>query len=314
MDPVGFQNGCMLAAVDWGHLAVSVLGGAALALGIVGLFGHSGRTEISPQRRIAVATGHADRRTVFESNLLAPLMWLLLQLMTKLAVPGAKRRLRATLIAAGSPKFYTAEEYMALSALRGLAAGAALMGATILYEGSASLVAGIIGFVGAFVLSVYRIYEISRKRVRQISRRVPYTLDLVGLAMGAGSTFTEAVRTVAGEDPDHPMNVELQTVLAEIDLGTTRQQALANLADRVTLESLRGIVASIIQAEQLGTPLEPVLKDQSTLLRLHRSVRAEKLAALASVRILVPSVLILFSVVLTVFAPLIVSAVRGSLF
>ena len=56
------------------------------------------------------------------------------------------------------------------------------------------------------------------------------------------------------------------------------------------------------------------MTDQSALLRLHRSVRAEKLAALASVRMLVPSVLIMISVVLTVFAPLIVSAVRGSLF
>ncbi len=136
----------------------------------------------------------------------------------------------------------------------------------------------------------------------------------IALAMGAGATFTEAVRTVIREDPKHPFNVELNTVLAEVELGTTRQQALRNMADRVPLESLRSIVASIIQAEGLGTPLSDVLKGQATLMRLQRSVRAEKLAAAASVRILVPSLLILVSVVLTVFGPVIIRAIKGELF
>ena len=143
---------------------------------------------------------------------------------------------------------------------------------------------------------------------------MPYTLDLVSLAMGAGATFTEAVRTVVREDPEHPFNVELNTVLAEVGLGTTRQQALRNMIDRIALESLRSIVAAIIQAEALGSPLSDVLKGQADLMRLQRSVRAEKLAAQASVRILLPGVLILVSVVLTIFAPLIILAVRGELF
>jgi tight adherence protein C len=152
------------------------------------------------------------------------------------------------------------------------------------------------------------------KRIRLISRHVPYALDLIALAMGAGATFTEAVRTVVREDPEHPFNVELNTVMAEIELGTTRAQALRNLADRIPLEGLRSIIAAIIQAEGLGTPLSDVLKQQSNLLRLQRSVRAEKLAAAASVRILVPSLLILISVVLTIFAPIIIRAVKGELF
>ena len=111
-----------------------------------------------------------------------------------------------------------------------------------------------------------------------------------------------------------PFNVELKAMLAEMDLGTTRRAALQNLAERVPIEMLRSIVASVIQAEELGTPLSDVLHSEATLLRLQRSVRAENAAAVASVRILLPSLLILMSVVLAVFAPAIVRAVKRGLF
>jgi tight adherence protein C len=241
-------------------------------------------------------------------------MWLLGRLMETLYWPWAKRRLHATLVAAGSPKFYTAEEYMALCLLWGLAGGVLLGGLMWLTGGQFSLVSALFGGLAGIGACVYHVSDLASKRLKSISRRVPFTLDLVALAMGAGSTFTEAVRTVTREAPTDPMNAELATVLAEMELGTTRRAALKNLAERVPLDSLRSIVASVIQAEELGTPLADVLRDQSALLRLHRSVRAEKMAALASVRILLPNLLILISVVLCVFAPVIIRAIRGQLF
>ena len=148
-----------------------------------------------------------------------------------------------------------------------------------------------------------------------ISKRVPYALDLLSLAMGAGATFTEAVRTVAREGGTDPFNAELNAMLTEIDLGSTRRRALQNLADRIPLDSLRSIVASAVQAEELGTPLADVLHAQATLMRLQRSVKAENAAAVAGVRILVPSLLILMGVILTLFAPSIIHFIRqGGIF
>jgi hypothetical protein len=49
------------------------------------------------------------------------------------------------------------------------------------------------------------------------------------------------------------------------------------------------------------------------MLRMYRSVRAEKLSASASLRILVPSMLILLAVVIIVFAPLIIRRIQGEL-
>lgn len=287
---------------------------AATAMLIVSIFGQTGRVQLSPQREAAIATGHTDRRTVFENQVLGPLLWVLLAIAHRLALPGLKRWLRQTLVASGNVNYYTPEEYLAMSLLVGLLLGAALGMAYMLVWGQFSFIAFLVGLAAGMAMTLYQLRDKAARRVREISKRVPYSLDLIALAMGAGATFTEAVRTVVRERSEDAFNVELRTVLAEIELGTSRRQALVSLADRVPLDTLRSIIASIVQAEELGTPLADVLRGQATLLRLHRSTRAENKAAVASVRMLVPSLLIMMSAVLAVFAPAILRVLRKGLF
>ncbi len=290
--------------------------GIFLAVGmlIVAVFGSGGRIQLSPQREAALASGEADRRTVFEQPLVRPIMWLLVGLGHRLAIPKTKSWLRRKLVAAGSPNYYTAEEYLALAILTGLLLGVLLSGGHLLMYGTHSIGAFILGLIAGVGLTLFKVYDDASKRVRLIWRRLPYALDLIALAMGAGATFAEAVRTITRESGDDPFLIELRTLLTEMDLGATRRTALGNLARRVPLDSLRSIVASVIQAEELGTPLATVLHDQATLLRLQRSVRAENAAAIASVRILIPCLLLVFAVILSVFGSFIVRAIRGGLF
>jgi tight adherence protein C len=302
-----------LAWSVWRLMISAALFGAVL-LFVYAIFSQPGRIRMSPQREAAIATGHTDRRTLFEVPVLRPVLWLLLVLAHRLAVPRVKRWLRRTLVAAGSPKYYTAEEVLALAMFFGAALGVLLEAVYLLLFGRFGLIGLGVGLIVGVFLSLYQLQDAAWKRIRRISRRLPYALDLIALAMGAGATFTEAVRTVVRERTDDPFHVELRAMLAEMDLGTTRRQALLSLADRVGLDSLRSIVASVVQAEELGTPLSDVLRDQSALLRLQRSVRAEELAARAGVRILVPCVLLVVAVILTVFGPAIVRVARGGLF
>ena len=299
---------------DWADGFLSLAIGMLVAIIIVAVFSQPGSVQLSPQREVAIATGHTDRRTAFEQPGLRPFMWLLLSACHSLNMPRAKDWIRRKLVAEGNENYYTPEEYLAVSIAAGIALAAFLVVAYLLVRSVFSIPMIVIGLVVGTLLSLYSLYSRAGKRIRRISRRVPYALDLVSLAMGAGATFTEAVKTVVHEDPADPFNVEMKTVLAEIELGETRRRALKNLADRVPLDSLRSIVASVIQAEELGTPLGEVLHAQATLMRLQRSVRAENAAAVASVRILLPSLLILMSVVLAVFGPAIVRGIRGGLF
>ncbi|HDZ22117.1 hypothetical protein LCGC14_0302400 [marine sediment metagenome] len=308
--------GVLAVTVDQAlHIGLSVAVFATVFMLVLALLGQPGKIQVSPQREAALATGHSDRRTVFEKPLTRPIMWPLLALGHRLAIPHTKGWLRRTLVAAGSPEYYTAEEYLALSTLTGCVLGACLVLLGMLMSGGqVSLFAFAIGVIFGTGLSLYQLYDKASRRVRLISRRVPYALDLISLAMGAGATFTEAVQTVVREEGDDPFNVELKAMLAEMELGTTRRRALENMAKRVPLDQLRSIISSIVQAEELGTPLADVLHSQANLLRLHRSVRAENAAAVASVRILVPSLLILMAVILAVFAPAILKATSGGLF
>jgi len=216
---------------------------------LLAVFSQRGRTEITPQRAAAIATGHADRDTVFEKAYLQPVMWLLLVAARRAGGPKLRKWLRETLVAAGSPNFYTPDECLAVAMLWGLLIAAGMEALNALAGGGISIVIPPVGFLIGTCGYLYNLHGKASKRVRLISRRVPYMLDLVALAMGAGATFTEAVRTVVREDPEHPFNVELNTVLAEIDLGTTRGQSLRNLADRIPLESLRSIVAAMPRCE-----------------------------------------------------------------
>jgi len=281
---------------------------------IISVFGQSAEARLSPEREAALATGHTDRKTVFESPVIRHVMWLLLGMAHRLAMPRFKGWVRRRLTATGNPDYYTPEEYLAVSMATGTILGLLLMIVYLTLLGDFSVLTFFLGLGLGIGLTIYQLYDRSEKRLRLISKRVPYSLDLISLAMGAGATFTEAAQTVVREETEDPFNVELKTMLAEMELGTTRRRALQNLSDRVPIESLRSIVASVIQAEELGTPLGEVLHQQASLLRLHRSVRAENAAAVASVRILVPSLLILISVILAIFGPAILRIIERGLF
>ena len=316
MSVLGTIDVAMLAflSMDPWDLGLSVGIFASVFMLVVAVFGQPGEIRMSPQREAALATGAVDRKTVFEQALIRPIMWLLLMLAHRLAMPRLKDWLRRKLVAAGSPNYYTPEEYLALGMLVGLVLACMLEMLHVMLLNKLSVVTIAAGLGFGIALTLYQVHNAATMRISLIAKRVPYALDLIALAMGAGATFTEAVRAVVRDETDDPFNGELRAVLAEIELGTTRRQALQNLSDRVPLELLRSIVASVIQAEELGTPLAEVLHSQATLLRMQRTVRAENSAAVASVRILVPSLLILMSVVLAVFAPAIVRMIRGGMF
>ncbi len=308
----------MLAAMNVDALlpiGISVGLFVAVFLFVVAVFGQKGEIRMSPQREAAIATGHEDRRTVFEKPLTRPVMWVLLTISHRMAVPKLKRWLQRTLVSAGSPEYYTPEEYLAVSLLTGCVLGGVLVLVyMVLAAGQISLGTWLVGVILGAGLMLAVIYDKASKRLRQIGRQIPYSMDLIALAMGAGGTFTEAVQTVVREKQDDPFNVELKALLAEMELGATRRRALENMADRVPLEQLRSIVSSVVQAEELGTPLADVLHSQANLLRLQRSARAENAAAVASVRILVPSLLILIAVIIAVFAPAILRLLEGGLY
>ena len=256
-----------------------------------------------------------DRDTIFEVPWLRPALIPLYHAVRRLNLPGFKRHVMKLLLALGNPHQYTADEYLVICVIWGgigsvmaMLLARVIVGELSLAGLGAFLVLGLVlGFFGGYLW----LRELALKRLREIARRLPYALDLIAMAMDAGATFYEACNAVVRDDPADPLNEELGMVVREIDFGRSRQDALTHLGQRINVEGLDSILSAVLQAEALGTPLAMVLKLQANLLRMRRSMRAERRAGEAAVKILVPSMLILMSVVIIIFAPVIVRAIEG---
>lgn len=88
-----------------------------------------------------------------------------------------------------------------------------------------------------------------------------------------------------------------------MELGKTRTEALHALRDRLSDDEIGSIIGSIVQAEQLGSPLAGIFRTQADVLRLKRSQKAETLAGEAGVKMLLPGVLVMMSAVLIILGP-----------
>jgi tight adherence protein C len=289
-----------------------VVGGATFLL-IFALFRFPVPHEPPMHRRIAAAAGY-DPETLFENRIFGPVMNLALAGARRIAAHRLRRRIREGLYACGNPTGYAVEEYLAICMLCGgvlaLASGLILI---MLGSVLGLLVVPMLAAAG-FIAPLWSLQDTGRKRVGRIAKQLPYTLDLISLTMSSGSSFNEAARTLIHDRPEDDLNQELAITLSEMEYGTPRGVAMDNMADRIPLETLRSVVGATNQAERLGAPLADILKLQADALRNQRSVLAEKLAASASLRILIPSMMILIAVVIVVFAPLIMRLIRGELY
>lgn len=295
-----------------GQIAISMMQLTSVTLLVWALFRYPVAPEPPVNRRIAMALGLAKRQTIFELPVLSQFMGFGVLLARRF--PFFRARVRQDLEASGNPLGYSVDEYLAICLASGVVIG--LMSTMILLLELSQfdlLVVLVMPAVG-FVIPLWTLHEQARKRIRAIGKKLPYTLDLVALLMEAGANFPEAVATLIRDEPDDELNRELALVQAEIEFGTTRSVALANMADRIPLDALRSVVGAINQAEALGTPLSTILKNQSGMIRMLRTVRAEEASASASMKILIPSMLILFAVVIVVFAPIIMHWLERGMF
>ncbi|MEM9347084.1 MAG: type II secretion system F family protein [Planctomycetota bacterium] len=286
---------------------------AGIFVPIYAIFRYPVPDEAPIHRQIAKAVG-VDEETIFENPAIAPVLSLFVQLAKRVNLGGLRTRIRQNLQASGNPSGYTADQVLALAMASGVAVGLlSSLIALLISGGMLLLFLPTMSAVG-FMIPLLALSSNATRRTRLIGKQLPYTLDLIALVMASGSSFTEAVETLIRDDPEDQLNQELAFALSEMEYGTTRALALQNLGERIPLDSLRSVVGAVNQAEKLGTPLSAILKVQAEMLRMHRSVRAEKLSASASLKILVPSMLILLAVVLVIGAPMIIRfIVQGSL-
>jgi tight adherence protein C len=293
-------------------LFACVLIGSAVALLAYAV--QSAAEEEGPQEwRYSVARLQELRSSSVQFRLFEPLIRILARMNANWfrdSLPAIRREL----LASGQSRAWTPEEWLGLAELQAVVTGLVLL--PVWWQ-----MLGVIGLVmtGAQVMFVgwllrRRLARQAHYRLWRIKVKLPYFLDLLTLLMEAGATFMNALRESVHEFRMQPIGVEFGRVLGEMNMGKSRLAALETLRDRLQDDELTTIIGSMIQGEQLGSPLAHIFRAQADMLRIKRTQRAETIAGEAGVKMLLPAILVMASTVIVILGPFILGFVYGGLF
>ncbi|OAO03757.1 type II secretion system F family protein [Parasphingorhabdus sp.] len=149
--------------------------------------------------------------------------------------------------------------------------------------------ATIFGYKGA---DIY-INNLISKRTDLVRKGLPDAIDLLVICAEAGLTVDAAFARVSKELGSAYPELADEFSLTSIELGflTERRQAFENLAYRVALDHVKGVVTTMIQTEKYGTPLASSLRVLSAEFRNDRMMRAEEKAARLPAIMTIPLIL-----------------------
>ena len=226
------------------------------------------------------------------------------------------RSLRSTLALryarAGYPGGFDDDELVGLGLLLGVLLALPVILLLVVVDPRLAPIGALLMLVGPGLLSSSYNSQ-GNKRELEISRVMPFVLDLLVLTMRAGASLQQAIERVAGDYVDHPIGVEFSAVLTDFGTGMTTKESFQNLAHRVPTEPMRLFVDDLVQGEELGRPLADIFERQADQSRVRRVQEATDTAGKAKVLVLIPGMLVFIAVLILLFAPFFVRWYYGGL-
>ena len=272
---------------------------------------------------VTLADGRkTERKIPLLMRLLLPLVPNLARIVSGRAFERPRREAEWMLVAAGLEGLLSATEFVALKFLMPLVCGGAwclslVFLGTLVPDSFFSqnlFVLCLLGVAWFYVYPLVWLRGALRRRHLEITRALPFVLDLLTLSVEAGMDFMGALQRNCARRRLDALNEELIRMTREIQVGTPRRVALRNMAARVRLPDLKGVTHALIQADELGVSIGSILRIQSEQLRGRRFDRAEKLANEAPVKMLGPLILCIFpAVFIILLGPIVLQAAKNIL-
>ena len=145
-----------------------------------------------------------------------------------------------------------------------------------------------------------------RKRVAArrgaIHRALPDALDLMVICTNAGYSLGASIKRLSLEMRPvcPPLAHELEITAHEIQMNADPVEGLRHLAERTGVESLRSLVATLIQAHQYGTPITQSLKTLARTERTTRILTLEEKGAKLATKLTMPMMLLILPAVMLI--------------
>ncbi len=287
-------------------LAVAFLAYALLVLGLIKLL-----NQRQINQRLKQTHSAASKDAIREPLPVQPDSgWhALLLSMSKLSVPQGNwqnSQLRLKFIRAGFRGPTAAQTYFAVKTTLTLILP--LLAALLIFVGSPAttyprlaLYALSLAGIGYYLPDIYLRWMTSR-RSDEMRDTLPDLIDLLVICTEAGLGMDAAINRVSLEiaRSSKILAEEFNLAALEIRAGSGRSTALKNLALRINLEDLDGLVSMLVQADRFGTSVAESLRIQSEVMRMKRMQRAEEIAAKVPVKMLIPLIFLIFPALLSV--------------
>jgi tight adherence protein C len=152
----------------------------------------------------------------------------------------------------------------------------------------------------------------AEQRKKEVIDNLPFLVDMLALSVEAGLDFVAAMNRVLQKAPKSALVSEFDIVVKEIQIGSTRAQALKQLAWRVDELAITSFCATLIAADSVGASIGPILKSLAGELRVKRSAMIEKKGAAASTKLLLPMIFFIMpSIFIVIFAPMVLDFFGG---
>lgn len=226
-----------------------------------------------------------------------------------------RKRVRKLILTSGLSRELNEDEFIGLQILWGVMFPAFMLVMNFSLEmGFNSFFLAAMVPVG-YYLPIMHANANKKRRAMSVRADLPFFVDLLALSVEAGLDFFSAIQKIVdkAEGTDSVLAEEFSIVLKDVKIGSSKSQALKDLADRLDMNEITSFVAVLIDAEFTGAPISQVLKDQSAQMRLERFVRAEKAGARASQAMLIPMMIFIVpAVFIMVFGPVAISFMYGN--
>lgn len=177
-------------------------------------------------------------------------------------------------------------------------------------NGLATVAAAGLGAMVGYILPELYLLQKRREWRNDIERELPNALDLMSISMAAGSTFDDAVRTVA-ENSEGALAEGFRDVLANARFMDITD-ALKQFASNACVQPFTVFVASLIQARQTGAQFVEVLENQAQTVRTYRRQKLEEEINKIGTKMLIPIIFLIFPALFGVLlAPAAMSAIQA---
>ncbi len=200
---------------------------------------------------------------------------------------------------AGSPAGWTVERVLAAKLLGAVFVGGLLLVRFVASPSAFNLFLCIGGGLFGYFLPNGLLDSKVAARQQLVRREIASVVDQLAVMVSAGLSIDASIVRLA-QTSEGPLADELSRVVQDMRVGVGRSVALTGMADRVDVPELRGFVAALAQADQLGVPVSDTLRVQAVEMRTKQRQAAEEEAMKLPVKILFPMVIFILPVLFIV--------------